>query len=561
MKIRLLGLLVLFVFYESNGQSTTDEMLGAPLVRNYIQLIPDFKNRQFYYTIDEAGPSSHSKTLKNLTLGVPTKRREIALTMVFYNPLRFSIKTSDVLLNDPSYESIGKLAAALTGLLGTLPNVTPPETQALAGDPPSQLIGSDRGAAANPDITIPLGSDGKFRTKDVLETNKKQKKAQPEVNFTTSDSWTQKINSIRSEDLAEWKVLSFYGNMGCINTDSRIVKKLIEIDQRYFNASVRGVVRRYLTALSKPDDINTFQTENSRFKVILDSLDLVNRRNIDLLKEFSGLISGDISGDLLERNVKNESYCASFVIYSQIVFKRFLRARSEFQQKRNEMISLARLINEEANTLISKAVTLPNGSKVFENAIIINRYDIRNDKMRDISITMQERKMNLLASPPSITDTENRFAGKLRIRAAQTLVLEFSGGAFLTSLQYPIFTVVLKDGVSVIGKEDVSYKFGGAGMMNMTVNAINGLAHPLLQIGVGTGKDRPTILTGAGIRFSAKVPLIFTIGSVWQFQQTLINKKLGEEIRDATQLKENVQYEFNPKPALYLGFQLKALTF
>ncbi|AXE21789.1 hypothetical protein DR864_28360 (plasmid) [Runella rosea] len=558
---RIVYFIFMLIFCTSvYSQSNTDEMLGAPKAFYFIQLWPDFLNNKFTYTIDSDGPSSKAKTLKNLTVGVPKKSKEVALTIRFYNPLRYSIKTSDTMMIDPSYQSIGQFASALTSLLGTLPNAAPtPNLSDVPGTAASFATSNASLKASQQDI-LAVFPAGKFEPFTVqIANNQKTLNTLHKIDSKESLNWVKRINSLRAEELAEWKFFSLQGNIRCIDTTSKVLKDLKILDDRYFNTSIRGVMKEYLTKLSQPDNIIDFQKVNERFKAAIDSLDKVNQNNIKLLLSFNDLISDDISKDLLRKDVDstNEASCNSFVNYSQIVFKRFVRARAEFQEKRNQMLDLAKKISREVDDLMTKAIRPPNGVKDLENAFILNQYDIQLEKMRDIRISVQERKLNLTASPPSIDKTDKHFEGKLRLRAAQTFVPEFSMGGFYTSLSFPSYNVKVINGQSVIGRAEEDYSVGVAGMLNLTLNAIEGLAHPLVQIGVGTGKNRPTLLSGAGFRLSWKMPIIITGGAIWHWQQKLINgKQENSLISDDTELKKNLEYRFITKPGFYFGLQI-----
>lgn len=51
-----------------------------------------------------------------------------------------------------------------------------------------------------------------------------------------------------------------------------------------------------------------------------------------------------------------------------------------------------------------------------------------------------------------------------------------------------------------------------AAHLNLVLNTWDGLIHPMLQVGVGTGKDAPSILAGGGLRFMQPKRLALTGG-------------------------------------------------
>lgn len=563
MKKHLLLLTFILSGFNLLAQTNTDEMLSAPNARYYIQLWPDFDKKTFYYTLDKDQNKKLNKSLKSLTVGVPIRDKEVALTMRFYNPLRYSVTTSDTLLTDPSYKAISDFADALTNLIRELPSVpnlttTSPATPKAGSGQPAPLNGIKNEIASkiSPQPGFVIQEAGSFNFKNLLTKNNLIALPILDTDTAQARKWAEIINEIRAEQVAEWKYISTLGNVKCMDANSTIIKQFRELDYRYFNASIRGEMRKYLTQLSLPDDIHEFMKVNKRFKFILDSLDKRNEENIRLLQAFDKAVSEDIAKNLLTTQVSAEPACKDFAVYTQIVFKRFIRARWDFQQKRNQMLELAKKINVEVDKLVKTAdeLTTPDGNGTLQNAFILNRYDIRTDKMRDVYVSIRKRNLDINSDEPKITDTDDKILGKVRLRAAQTFVPEFAAGAFYTNLRFPVFGTKVVNGETRIDSTSEAYPIGAAGMLNLTLNALKGLAHPVVQLGVGTGKNRPTFLAGFGWRINTQRPIVISGGAVWGWQRALMNNlKVNDRIEGDAALRNNLEYRFNPKPKFYLS--------
>jgi hypothetical protein len=78
---------------------------------------------------------------------------------------------------------------------------------------------------------------------------------------------------------------------------------------------------------------------------------------------------------------------------------------------------------------------------------------------------------------------------------------------------------------------------------------------PMLQLGVGTAKDRPSLLVGGGFRFSKPRKLSLALGCIWTWKKELTDLKVGEKISETIKLDEDLKYYLQNKPSLYIGIQ------
>ncbi|GAB2563045.1 hypothetical protein [Spirosoma areae] len=563
----------------SYAQSNTDEMLSAPNARSFIQLWPDLNEHKFFYILDKDLSRKHYKSLTpNSVIGVPKRDGEVTLTVRFFNPLQYNVVTTDTLLEDPSYQNIGKFATALTELIKELPVINAP---AASGKENAGTSSGNTGSGLPSSITAPfsLTRAGDFTKQQVAASLAVSSRpiASPATE-SELQSVVQFINNIGFDDLAEWKYLFIQGRVTCVDTNTTTIKRLKILDSHYYNGNFRVMIRKALNFLSKPDNIKDLMVANNHFLTIIDSLKKVNSANKETLKSFDDDISGDIQKNLIGQASQNDNVCSTFLTYSQIVFKRFVRACLDGQRKRDEMLQIAEKLHNEIATVIKitdETFGDNDGGTHLQNAIIIGRYNIDETQMHDVNIIFRKRLLNLDADPPILTDTNEKIIGRLRIRSSQTLIPEFSMGGVYTDLTYPTYGVKVLTESEAKSYNDASgtTSYSAAqsvvdevssqrlpivlvGMLNLTLNAFNGLAHPLVQVGVGTGRNLPTFLFGGGLRLKWQKPIVISGGAIWSWKKQFTNLAPRRPLSGPAQLEKDLRIEFDTRPNFYLGLQI-----
>lgn len=603
--------LYLLVATATFAQTDTDELLGAPNVKSYIQLWPDFDKRTFLYSLDADNTRKQYKSLSACpTVGVPRRQREVTLTIRFYNPLQYTIRTTDTLLIDPAYESIGKFASSLTNFIRQLPTVNESSKDELKKDKKNEDKtdkSDDAALISTPDglSTYTLKSAGLFTPASVSVTNVTSASAIKFVNTNLTEtgsktlaaamqSVTSLINDLAYSDLAEWKYAFMQGRLACIDTSMLLIRRFKLLDDRYYNGNFRITILKGMDRLSKPDNIKSFRDENKVFSREIDSLSRVNTQNKQLINSFNDDISGDLQKVLLNKTIPTEEantdrqLCTAFITYSQIVFKRFVRACLDGQRRRDQVLEMAKRLSEEISSVekdVDQTFGDDDGGYHPQNAIILGRYSIQDEHLHKVGILIRRRAINYDADPPVLVETNERLYGKINIRSSQTLIPEYSIGVYFSNITYPVYglKVLTADQARTFNEEvakgnpafpkpgSTSYNVGqtvvdevvnqqlpvvAAAMLNLTLNAFNGLAHPFMQVGVGTGKTLPTFLAGGGIRLRWKVPIMLSAGAIWNWKRQFTALRVNDVVEGQARLENDLQTVFDPKPRFYLGFQL-----
>ena len=305
-----------------------------------------------------------------------------------------------------------------------------------------------------------------------------------------------------------------------------------------------------------------------------------------MLISFNDDVSDDLKKSLLSETVStsgtttDKELCAAFITCSQIVFKRFIRASLDGQRRRDQVLELAYKLSDEIKNVehdVDQTFSDDDGGYHAQNAIILGRYRVTDEHMHSVGILIRKRAFNFENDPPTLVDTDSRIYGKINIRSSQTFIPEFSLGVYFTNFFYPIFgtkTLTAEQATKLntaTTPKSVSYVAGqtvvddvvdqqvpvvAAGMLNLTLNAFNGLAHPFLQVGVGTGKALPSFLAGGGIRLRSKVPIMLSLGAIWNWKKQFITLAVNQVIAGQAELERDLQTILDPKPRFYIGIQM-----
>jgi hypothetical protein len=139
----------------------------------------------------------------------------------------------------------------------------------------------------------------------------------------------------------------------------------------------------------------------------------------------------------------------------------------------------------------------------------------------------------------------------------QSFLLDFAVGAVYTNLTYPRFGTTDEGGATVVargGEDELTYSV--VGMFGIVPNiGLKGLLYPVLQIGVGTGRDYPLLLAGGGIRLLPPYDLSLTFGAAWTWVRVPKTLEIGDPVEGTAQLEDDMHYKFQTDPAFYIGVQ------
>ncbi|KAB7726631.1 hypothetical protein F5984_23680 [Rudanella paleaurantiibacter] len=542
MKLLYAWLSVLLIGTSTRAQTPTDELLDASKVRQKIILWPDFtqKDPLFKFELDESKGTETAKPLSgSVTFAVSLKDKSVNVVTPFYNPLRFSLTVSDTSLIDPSYQSVSDHVNGITAILKETGLTIPSQSisdfenhgfKDLATGRFSMIIGeaggSVQGAAAAETLDLQLG------------------------------------------ELAEWGYLAASVSLDCINLQSPTIKWLIGLDKEFSKTTFNHDLTDVLERLKEAESLNEFKRIRTDLTKTLKDLKKLNETNH---RKLSNFVEAVATQDFITMGSSN-TVCEAFGDYSKLVFKRVVETLQTKQKKREQLITIAVNLDESLEQILNKTglVNTANGTQ-STNSFILGTYRVSFDKMSDLTLVMRKREVDFSADQPEINELNEKITAKIRLRAYRRLIPEFSIGTYYSSLTYNLYNAKVSSKVlssslvetattvdSVVGRDKNPMVL--AGMLNLTLNTYSGEAHPVFQFGVGTGKGRPSILLGGGVRFRRANPLVISLGVIWAWKKELNELKLGQTISGQSQIDNDLKYQgfwepFRNRPQFYAGLQ------
>lgn len=537
-------LLIVLTSSITKAQNSTDELLDAPRAKKFIFLWPSFDNKRFEYELDDATSTSNSKPLStSLTVAVARKDKALKVLSPFFNPFQYSVKVSDVLLTDPSFQSIGSFGELVVGVLKEL------------SASQSALSSSTTGNAAE--------------KSSMVASAIKAKTATPQATSGTLpiivDKAVSIVMSLKSSELAEWGYLVIEGGATCVNWDAAVVNKLKELDAEFINPAFTSTLTANLETLKAATSIKNFQTANEQVKAAVEAMRSKNSENSAKLNAFAG----DIDSDNFLTASPGVEKCQSFEHYSRIVFQRFIESCKAIQVKREKLVEAAGKICSESDNLIKKApLRMGTGGSGPErdDRIELGVYEALTDRMRDVTVVMQRRQANFTGDAPEVKELDEKISGIIRIRNYQKWIPEFSTGVYYTNVTFSKYNAKVVTTTDATGQPQTEtvldpetgeerQPFVMAGMLNMTLNSYSGLVHVLGQVGIGTGKNGVSLLAGIGLRLRAVNPIILSVGAIVPWNKIPKTIEPGGKISGQSQIDSDLRLGELGKLRPYIGIQ------
>ena len=510
MKINSTYLLFLFasfiLFFKANAQST-EELLRSTRVNNFIYLEPDIINKTVEYQIDKMRDNKKfGKPLTDkLSVTVSPRDQSINLLVKYFNPFQNKIVLSDTLLTDDNYEALNKFFESISSLVNVI-------------------------SEKNPSINPEKIADGAARSTLV------------------------NISALRSPLLQQWKYLFNHGKIiDCTPAPANLIKALEKADKAFYSDEDESFEKRLKTGLSKITSAKNLIQLNAASVNCPEVIDKANELNQES-KGFIAVLENEVKNLSLADPAKVGLNCEDFERYTKDVLQTFINDIKEKQKKREEIHGQLVELNKSLDAFLKTSTTVSVDGIPME-AVRIGTYTVNEEKVREVTMIIKERTVTFDNNKISVTDKNDILSRKVRIRSHRPLIPEFATGLFYTSLKYKTF-IANDNGDSIVvaeGKEEKSSVVVAA-HLNLVFDVWTD-ATPMIQIGVGTAKDRPSILLGGGLRFSKPKRLSISLGGIWTWKQELTNLKVGQKLKESAELQKDLKYNLDTKPSFYVGLQ------
>jgi hypothetical protein len=212
---------------------------------------------------------------------------------------------------------------------------------------------------------------------------------------------------------------------------------------------------------------------------------------------------------------------------------------------------LARAIQALDETLAGFATRTWLGEALVINSITVSAENEATDTLtvRAVSLSLKDGDLLQALGDPSKID--------MRVRAHRLFVAESAVGIVYTSLRKAVYKAV-EDGDHLVVKkgEDEPVDLSAVAAINLVCRCFStpGL-NPMLQIGVSSADDLPTILVGAGLRLRGKLPVSLSGGVVLAWLKDLDALSPGDTVANDLEIQADLKRHFTMKA--YFGLQFK----
>ncbi|MFD1140871.1 hypothetical protein ACFQ4C_07120 [Larkinella insperata] len=275
----------------------------------------------------------------------------------------------------------------------------------------------------------------------------------------------------------------------------------------------------------------------------------LNKAN-EVLKELNTVAESTIKAELAQlimkmSSPKNFNYKPEFNVYT-------LYSIEKLKKKYNDIMTEKNVLKKSYENLLERM----NKIKIVNGEIILTVNDVAFDGEKDLTIDIKAKKFILDDETLAFSDGESHeIQFTIILRRPQ---VEASGGiAFLAKpVTYNSYNIYV-DGTSFkIGNSETKKYVLPALFLNYYRSLGDNSVLILPQIGLGTGKEYPTVFLGAGYVIPNK--FIASIGAANAFNQTL---KSGYEVNSpidsslANDVTNVYVYKWEVRP--YISLQLK----
>ncbi len=501
------------------AQDDTRELLQAPKVDNFIFFSLDPLNPgKLRYEIDARNNRAAAKSLPELMTTVANTDERFNLVFEFLNPVKYSVSTSEKALDDPFYQSATEFLQSVVAHARLVQGAV-----------------QESGTPSKPQ------------------------------NFAIAKNNAISIDKVLfAPDLLEWWLEYFNtGKAGIFNTGKECIS---DEGGSFFDALQKADAQFYR---GDPEN-NADRPANIFYKTVQDAISsMLSASTMDELTASKSsldsaqkdLQKSNRDAELALENVRSQtealrnqwkpdSNCDRYRWYTNGVVARFLDNTTVLLAQRKALITGLDKLLQNMDNLIKRTAG--------ENSFIAGTVDVVSGKMKEVTLSVKERKIDYSPDKLELTVTEKEGStGKIRVRQYSPVVLEVSAGLLYTNLTYPKFGTEEVEGQTVVAEagKDVQ-RFVPVAMLNLIPKVYaRSVVYPLMQIGIGTGEDRPTLAAGLGLRFVEPLNLALTGGAIWTWKKELTELNIGDPVSGTAAIEEDLTLNFQSKPRFYLGIQ------
>lgn len=488
---------LLSLSFHALSQNGTEDLLNSKKVKDFIFIRPDFSKKKVFYQIDQSKELQYDKTLKEkLHLSMSPKDQDVNIMSEYFNPFKYKIFFSDTFQVDENYASLGKFFDVVTSLIGVLGQQNP------------GISGKVAAATSISDIKSPILSQWKF-------------------NFSTNN------NNLCKPALE--------------SGTNPFTTLLYRLDNAFYDEGSNNFENKVATQLQdllKADSLALMKAQAPLLEKKIKDLKDINTQNSDDIKFFEAELNKLALSDSPPDAVK----CKEFLSNTQDEMKKFIADVRNQLSKREKVVETL----EELHANLKDFLKSGNSS----NSVQVGSYSVDDEKAKEMKFSFKEQEVVFKNSQITIKEKEEILPRTVYLRAHRTIIPEFSTGVFHTGLEYQNYTTKQAgDSVTIVEGALDKYPVIEAAHLNFVLNVFDGPVYPMFQIGIGTAKERPSLLVGGGLRFTKPKRLALTYGRLWTWKKQLTNLAVGQTIESAAVLDKDLKYQLQKKSEYYIGIQ------
>lgn len=425
----------------------------------------------------------------------------------FYNPLRYSIKSSQKDLDDPSYQ-------AISDFIAKLPSVSSSDVS--QADSKKISVGNTGASVAQISELTPINNsvllyEWIYTFLDNVDTDKIKndpyRKRYNEI--------VEQVNNIKSvEDY-------LYGKINLRSKDG--------------NNSVSDWVKEANKNLYNVDnDYNKFNTELATTKETLKDLNQNKDEAEKNIKDISALISTKFDSDLSDLLKPNKR--EAFKQYSTSTATALIaKTKHQFETQGNTIKTLSNL-----STKLQKFIDDFKGAPCGRGRVCDVGYKVDYN----VKLDWKTHSMKQFAYDAKVLDENGTEDIKAAVSTSMTVAKRLgvypfvSTGVLYTNFSYPNYAISTDTGVNKVAKtEDTKVRVRPSVFLNMLIDSWDPV-YPFAQIGITTGTNDVLFPVGVGFSFGSSFSI--SGGIILGYVKDLTNLHVGDTVKDEAALKNDL---------------------
>ncbi len=499
--------------------------------RLFVRARPSNDTLLFDYWLDAEAKHSLAADLENGSTFVTNDRRGLVVMLEFLNPLRHTWTTAVQTRDDPTYTSAGKFLEAITTFASAGTGIG-----GVAASTPSALVQAMSG------LQHAQSSDGRTG-------------AQVDFQTVRSPALVPYIVWLQTEEVAT-----------CTKADQATFqafsKALIAADEALFtaagspdgSASARPandfalLLKETGEVLYKPTTMSEMQAAWNSALTNASTLEGENRkaRNaLDAINAPTAAFARSISTQSLPAN---PYFCKSFATFSHATVVNFAQEAASILAGREKAVTALNALNEQLKGTLSRT----EGDYFF-----VSRVAAPDGKISDVSLAVKRRDRAATPQDPFASVERKTSTATFRVRPEQSVALEFALGVVaLGNIEYAKFGTATVGGQTVVGPAGADRQYSTpVALLNLVGMFRRAPISPMLQFGVGSGKNYPMLLAGVGVRFTRFAEeFSLTGGFAFPFVRRLQELKVGDPVSGTADLEKDLKIGLGRR-GFYLGIQ------